>query len=116
MPERPDTPRNGFQERQLALRQKMQGQHPFHEELACVYEQMGGQSALLEWAEENPGKFFDLMMKASPAPQDKGGGLSLTLALHPALAPGPLDVTPTPTNPNALTIDHDPTPEAHRGG
>jgi hypothetical protein len=108
MPEHPDVPRNRFQEKQQALRQKMAGQHPFHEELACVYEQMGGQDALLEWAEENPGKFFDLMMKASPPPQSnpKGGGLSLTLALHPALAPGPLDVTPNAPNPNALTIDH----------
>ena len=63
--------------------------------------------ALLEWAEENPGQFFNLMMKASPPPQSnaKGGGLSLTLALHPALAPGPLDITPNTSTP--LTIDHD---------
>jgi len=109
MPEHPDTPRNSLQERQLALKNKMASQHPFHESLANVYEQMGGDDALLEWAEENPGKFFDLMMKASPPPQanPKGGGLSLTLALHPALAPGPLDITPGPVNPNALTIDHD---------
>jgi hypothetical protein len=107
MPELPDTPRNSLQERQLALRQKMAGQHPFHESLANVYEQMGGDDALLEWAEENPGQFFNLMMKASPPPQSnaKGGGLSLTLALHPALAPGPLDITPNTSTP--LTIDHD---------
>ncbi len=89
------------------MREKMAGQHPFHERLADVYERMGGDDALQEWAEENPGQFYNMMMKAAPPPQvsPKAGGLSLTLALHPALAPGPLDVTPGPGNP--LTIEHD---------
>ncbi len=109
MPEHPDTPRNALQERQLALKTKMAGQHPFHERLADVYERMGGDDALQEWAEDNPGAFYNMMMKASPPPQtnQKGGGLSLTLALHPALAPGPLDITPADAPKASLTIDHD---------
>ena len=105
----PTAPTSLLQERAVALREKMASQHPFHADLATVYERMGGTDALLEWAEDEPGKFFELMMKASPPPQHnpKGGGLSLTLALHPALAPGPLDVTPDGQNHTPLTIDHD---------
>lgn len=108
MPKPPTAPTSLLQERQIALREKMAGQHPFHESLAIVYERMGAEDALQEWAEDNPGKFFELMMKASPPPQHnpKGGGLSLTLALHPALAPGPLDITPA-HDATPLTIDHD---------
>lgn len=98
MPERPETPRNLLQERQLALREKMAGQHPFHEQMAMAYEEIGGLDALVEWAEDNPSQFFTLMMKAAPPPQAApgkgGGGLNLTLNLHPSLAPGPLDVGP----------------------
>lgn len=93
----PNTPTSLLQERQLALREKMRNQHPFHERLALIYDQMGGDAALLEWAEDNPTQFYQLMMKASPPPlpnQGKQGGLSLTLVLPEELRPGPLDVTP----------------------
>lgn len=103
----PTAPTSLLQERAIKLREKMAAQHPFHADMAEAYERMGGIEALQEWAEDNPGKFFELMMKAAPPPQQtpKGGGLSLTLALHPALAPGPLDVTPTHAQ-TPLTIDH----------
>jgi hypothetical protein len=94
----PTAPTSLLQERQIALRQKMAHQHPFHEEMAQAYERIGGLDALTEWAEDNPGKFFELMMKAAPippAPPGKPQGtMTLNLSLHPSLAPGPLDVTP----------------------
>lgn len=100
MPQDPNVPTSLLQEKQIALRDRMANQHPFHERLALVYEQMGGDQALLDWAVENPSRFYEMMMKASPPPQGAkgGGGLNLTLALHPALAPGPLDV-------GGITID-----------
>jgi hypothetical protein len=106
MPQDPNLPTNRLQERQVALREKMAAQSPFHESLANTFERLGGEDHLLTWAEENPTQFYSLMMKASPAPiqTPKGGGLSLTLALHPSLAPGPLDITPEHT---PVTVEHD---------
>ena len=92
----PNAPTSMIQERALALRERMASQHPFHEQLADAYEKIGGVAALQEWAEDNPGEFFRMMMKASPPPMQtaKGGqgGMTLNLSLHPSLAPGPLDV------------------------
>jgi len=92
----PNAPTTMIQERSLALRERMAAQHPFHEQLADAYEAIGGVEALQEWAEDNPGEFFRMMMKASPPPMQtaKGGagGMTLNLSLHPALAPGPLDI------------------------
>lgn len=92
----PNAPTTMIQEKGLALRERMASQHPFHEQLAEAYEAIGGVTALQEWAEDHPGDFFRMMMKASPPPMQtaKGGagGMTLNLSLHPALAPGPLDI------------------------
>jgi hypothetical protein len=107
MAENPNNPTSLLQERAIALREKMKQQHPLHEYFALTFEAVGGLAYLQEFAEDNPKEFLTMFAKMAPPPQPqqgKGGGLSLTLALHPALAPGPLDITPE----NTLTIDHEP--------
>ena len=101
MAEHPDNPTSMLAERAKALRTRMASQHPFHEQLAEVHERLGGIDGLQEWAEDNPGAFYQMMMKAAPppAPQTKPqGGMNLHLSLHPSLAPGPLDMGMTYEN------------------
>ena len=93
---KPFVPKNRLQERQQALEEKMGGQHPFHAILADVFERIGGIEAMVDWAEDNPHQFYQMMAKAAPPPQHgKGGsGTNVNVILPQGLGPGPLDVTP----------------------
>lgn len=71
--------------------QKFREQHPLHAAFASVYERLGGEEFLLDWAEENPDKFFAMMAKMAPAAPPKGQHGGLHLHVHPTLAAGPLD-------------------------
>ena len=97
---KPIVPKNRLQERQLALEEKMGGQHPFHGVLAEVFERIGGIEAMIDWAEDNPAMFYQMMAKAAPPPSQNrggsgdGGGTTVNVVLPQGLNPGPLDSAP----------------------
>ena len=69
------------------------GQHAVHAMLGRVFERMGGEDFLLEWALENPGKFITLLTRCTPnmTPVNAISG-DVNLVVHQALAPTDLDV------------------------
>lgn len=60
--------------------------------LAETLDRLGGMDFVQEWAEDNPNEFMRLLAAAFPAPQQPSGGQTINLNMHPALAPGPLDI------------------------
>ncbi len=48
------------------LKDALAAQHPFHQMMGEVFEEIGGKAALKEWAEEHPGQFFGYIFKATP--------------------------------------------------
>ena len=66
------------------LRQELHKQHPIHNEFGEVYEQLGGQAHLKEWAEDNPTDFYRMFAAMAPKPQQvkHSGELKISLALQ----------------------------------
>lgn len=77
-----------------AIIAKLQDQSPLHGAMGRVYERLGGEEALLDWAEEHYGEFLKILIKLAPPPQDKPGTShgGVTINLPGVLSPGPLDV------------------------
>lgn len=71
------------------LRQTMSKQHSIHGEFGEVYESLGGQAHLKEWADENPTDFYRMFASMAPKPvQHKHEGelkISLSLQRNDAL-------------------------------
>jgi hypothetical protein len=93
-------PENRLEERMVALRERMTAQHPLHGMFANVFENLGGEAALLEWAEDNPAQFFAMFTKLAPAAIPKGTTGAVHLHVHSDLAPTALD--------RGIVIDNDP--------
>ena len=76
----------------LAIRQQLETQHPIHGMLGRVYERVGGEDMVVEWAEENPGAFIRLFIGTTPSmqPMNHVQG-DVHLHVHHALAPTELD-------------------------
>lgn len=71
----------------------LQKQSPLHGAMGRVYERLGGEEKMLDWAEEHYGEFLKILVKLAPPPQpDSGGGKGdVIINLPNSLAPGPLD-------------------------
>ena len=64
---------------------------PMQQMLGQVLDELGGLDFVVNWAEECPGDFMRLLMAATPSPTAGGSG-GTHIHVHPALAPGPLDI------------------------
>lgn len=72
----------------------LQKQSPLHGAMGRIYERLGGEDALLDWAEQNYGEFLKILIKLAPPPQhnDKPGQAVVNINLPEGLGPSPLDV------------------------
>tara|TARA_R110000772_G_scaffold36590_3_gene87514 strand:- start:3179 stop:3517 length:339 start_codon:yes stop_codon:yes gene_type:complete len=48
------------------LRQTLESQHAIHGVFGRVYERLGGEEMVMEWADENRGKFISLLVGMAP--------------------------------------------------
>jgi hypothetical protein len=94
MAENRNNPTSQLQIRQAELEKKMGDQNPFHGAVARVYNDLGGDDFLKEWAEEYPSDFFRMMAKMAPAPDAHRMAPNAQIHLHlpDGLGPSPLDV------------------------
>jgi hypothetical protein len=76
-----------------ALTEALSAQHIFHGMLGRVYERMGGEDFLFEWAQDNPGRFLTMLASSTPSVAPTQGITGdVTLHVHATLAPTELDV------------------------
>jgi hypothetical protein len=80
------------QERGMTVEEHLAKQNPVHGMMGRVADRMGGEEAMLEWAEENPTEFYKLLIKVAPAAPPKGQTGGIHLHVHNGLQPGPLDL------------------------
>ena len=80
--------------KQLALvKNAMEQSHPRHGLLAEVLEEVGGIDFIVNWAEEHPTQFMQILMASVPAAQQpKQQDAKLALHIHPGLEAGQLDI------------------------
>ncbi len=71
---------------------QLQGQHAIHGLIGRVFERIGGEDRMVTWADENPGRFFSMMVATTPnlTPVSTIQG-DVNLVVHQALAPTDLD-------------------------
>lgn len=82
------------------IKDQLANQHSLHGLMGEVFEDLGGKEFLMTWAEENPDKFINHLMKLAPPAIPKGQQGSIHLHVHNDLVPGALDVA-------GVTIDQD---------
>ena len=76
---------------ELAVAQ-LRSQHGLHGVLANVFDSLGGEDFILEWAEDNPGPFIKLLFAATPTMQPVSGVQGdVNLIVHHTLGPTSLD-------------------------
>jgi len=74
------------------LATQLQGQHAVHGILGEIYEAWGGTQRVLEWADENPGRYITLLMKTVPSMQPIAHVQGdVNLHVHNTLGPTVLD-------------------------
>ncbi len=75
------------------VRQALSAQHAIHGMFGSVFERLGGEEFLLEWAQDNPGRFLGMLTRMTPglAPTTGLQG-DIELHVHATLAPTELDV------------------------
>ena len=75
-----------------AVVEQLQGQHAIHGIFGRVFERWGGEDRLLDWADENPGRFITLMVGMTPSmtPMNSVSG-DVHLHVHQSLVPSALD-------------------------
>jgi len=76
----------------IQLKNHLRAQHPIAAAYAEVFEMMGGIQGMLNWAQENPTKFYQMMPKFAPslAPTTAVNG-DVNIRVHHELKPSPLD-------------------------
>jgi len=69
-----------------------EAQSPFDGIMANVFNDMGGEKALLKWAKDNPGTFYKLMVQLRPkvAPSSGHNG-EVVISINNHLQPSALD-------------------------
>lgn len=74
------------------IKEVMRGQHAIHGVFADVFDRLGGEDFLYEWALDNPGRFLQLFVKMTPnlMPQQGVQG-DVHLHVHPVLGRTELD-------------------------
>ena len=64
------------------VKQALSAQHAIHGMMGRVFERLGGEDFMYEWALDNPGRFLGMLVKATPglAPtQGMQGDINLTV-------------------------------------
>jgi hypothetical protein len=75
------------------VRELLANQHVLHGMFGRVFERLGGEDFLMEWAEDNPGRFLSMLVKMTPTVQPTTGHVGdVHLHVHHSLAPTELDV------------------------
>lgn len=76
----------------VAIQRQLEGQHPIDAMLGRVYNRLGGEEFIVEWASENPGAFIRLFAARVPSltPMNHVQG-DIHLHVHHTLAPTDLD-------------------------
>jgi hypothetical protein len=75
------------------VRELLANQHVLHGMFGRVFERMGGEEFLLDWAQDNPGRFLSMLVKMTPTVQPTTGVQGdVHLHVHHSLAPTELDV------------------------
>lgn len=75
-----------------AIRVALEGQHAIHGIFGSVFEKLGGEDFLLDWAVDNPGRFITLLTKMTPGLQPTQGFQGdLNLTVHESLGTTSLD-------------------------
>ena len=74
------------------VRESLERQHAIHGVFGRVWDRLGGEEFLYEWAEENPGRFITLITKMTPglAPTSGFQG-KVVLHVDASLTPTALD-------------------------
>ena len=82
-------------ERIKALKTKFEAQSPLDGIFASVFQEMGGEKRFLEWADENEGTFYKMLVKLRPnvAPSSGHSG-EIKISINNQLQPSPLDGAP----------------------
>lgn len=75
------------------VRSALEGQHAIHGVFGRVFDRLGGEEFLYDWAEENPGRFITLIVGMTPnlTPMNSVQG-DVHLHVHASLQPTELDV------------------------
>jgi hypothetical protein len=74
------------------VKEVLHSQHAIMGIFGNVFERLGGEQFLYEWAEDNPTKFITLMTKMVPTLQPSQGLQGdVRITVHPALGASPLD-------------------------
>ena len=75
-----------------AVRTALEGQHAIHGMFGSVFERLGGEEFLYEWALDNPGRFLGMLTRMTPglAPTTGMQG-DVHLHVHQSLGPTALD-------------------------
>jgi len=74
------------------VKEVLHSQHAIMGIFGNVFERLGGEQFLYEWAEDNPTKFITLMTKMVPTLQPSSGLQGdVRITVHPALGASPLD-------------------------
>ena len=66
-------------------------QHVVHGVFGTVFEQIGGEERLADWANENYDKFLQMFVKMAPAPREAPVDKKVQIQINNELAPSPLD-------------------------
>jgi hypothetical protein len=75
-----------------AIKQALGAQHALHGMFADVLHDLGGKDFVLRWAEENPGRFLNLLVKMTPNLLPTSGMQGdINLTVNSALMPTDLD-------------------------
>ena len=74
------------------IKQALSAQHAIHGMMGRVFERLGGEDFMFEWAQDNPGRFLGMLVKATPglAPTQGLQG-DVHLHVHNTLGPSELD-------------------------
>ncbi len=74
------------------IKAALAGQHAIHGMLGRVFERLGGEDFMFEWAQNNPGRFLNMMVKATPSIAPTEGLVGdVHLHVHQSLVPTKLD-------------------------
>ena len=83
--------RTGTLVRPKTLPAVLEDQHVIHGIFGRVFEKIGGERHLQDWAEENPTEFYRHFVKMAPAPQRQDSINAIAIQVHASLGPTKLD-------------------------
>jgi len=69
----------------------LEDQHVIHGIFGRVFEAIGGEEHLEDWARENPTAFYQHFVKMAPAPQKQDSIHAIAIQVHASLGPTKLD-------------------------